>query len=68
MPLYDPNNKRPLPVEGLLLRDPEWEVLERGAADQGEGREFWWDPVHGWVWHQGPIVQVTVPPNHLRPY
>jgi hypothetical protein len=59
---------RPLPVEGLLWRGPEWEVMERGAADQGEGREFWWDPIHGWVKHQGPIVQVTIPPDYSKPY
>jgi hypothetical protein len=63
-----PPDKRELPLEDLAIRDPEWEVLGRGAADQGEGRQFWWDPIHGWVCSTGPIVQVTVPPNHLRPY
>ena len=66
MPL--PPDKRELPVEDLWCRDPEWEVLERSPADVGEGREFWWDPVHGWVKHEGPIIQVTVPPNYHRPY
>jgi len=63
-----PPDKRELPVEDIWLRGPEWEIMERGAADMGEGREFWWDPVHGWVAHRGPIVQVSIPPNHLKPY
>ena len=63
-----PPDKRELPVEDVYTRDPEWEVIQRSPADQGEGREFWWDPIHGWVKHCGPIVQVSVPPNHLKPY
>ena len=60
--------KRVLPVEDLWLRDPEWEVMQRSPSDQGEMREFWWDPIHGWVKSDGPIVQVSVPPNYLFPY
>jgi hypothetical protein len=66
MPL--PPDKRELPVEDRYFRDPEWEVIERGAADVGEGRQFWWDPIHGWIKRDGPIVQVQIPPRYLRPY
>jgi hypothetical protein len=54
----------PLPVEGMS-RDPEWEVLQEGYGQQGEGRVISWDPVHGWVKMDGPKIQVQRP---LRPY
>jgi len=59
---------RPLPVEGLAERGPEWEPLGRNPADVGECREFWWDPVHGWIRHCGPTVVVTIPPDYTKPY
>jgi hypothetical protein len=57
---------RELPVEDIDIRDPEWEVLERGDPTQpSEGRIVYWDPVHGWIKSEGPIVQIKPP---LRPY
>jgi len=66
----DPD-KRPVPVEDIQFRDPEWEELQR-AAGQGpsEGRQVYWDPIHGWFYKTGPKIQVTVmtAAGNLRPY
>lgn len=57
---------RVLPVEGLNIRDPEWELLERNAgAGPSEGRDVYWDPIHGWICKTGPKIQVKRPE---RPY
>lgn len=57
---------RPLPLEDLDIRDPEWEVLERGYGQgPSEGRIVYWDPIHGWIKSEGPKIQVKKP---LRPY
>jgi hypothetical protein len=61
-----PANKRPLPVEGLDIRDPEWEELERGPGQgPSEGRVVFWDHIHGYIKKEGPKIQVKRP---LRPY
>jgi len=67
-PRWPDPSLRPLPVEDLWARGPEWEVLLRDPTNIGEGREFWWDPVHGWIKHEGPTIEVTIPPDHTRPY
>ena len=56
----------PLPLEGLNIRDPEWQELERGYGQgPSEGRVVLWDPIHGWIKKEGPTMLVTPP---IKPY
>lgn len=64
-------DKRPLPVEDIQFRDPEWEELVRTpGAGPSEGRTVYWDHVHGWVYMTAPKIQVTRSgqTRFLRPY
>jgi hypothetical protein len=47
---------------------PEWELVPRSYGDSGESRQFWWDPVWGFVAHEGPIVQVDIGYRRVKPY
>jgi len=56
----------PLPVEDTTFRDPEWEELQRGPGQgPSEGRIVYWDPIHGWIKKEGPVIECKRP---LRPY
>ena len=61
-----PPDKRELPVQDIQFRDPEWEELVRGdPTSVSEGRQVFWDPIHGWFYQTGPTIQIKPP---LRPY
>lgn len=54
----------PVYVEDATIRDPEWQPIEEGPSNQGEGRKFFWDPIHGSIRVEGPVIQVKPP---IRP-
>ena len=61
-----PPDKRELPVQDIQFRDPEWEELVRGPGQgPSEGRQVFWDPIHGWFYQTGPTIQVN---RKDRPY
>jgi len=51
-------------VEDASTREPEWEPIEEGFSYQGEGRNFFWDPIHGHVMVTGPKIAYKPP---IRP-
>lgn len=62
----DPS-KRPLPLEDLNIRPPEWEELVRnpGAGPLEADRHVYWDYVHGWVYQTAAVVQIRRPDRPL---
>lgn len=54
----------PVYVEDATIRDPEWVEMEQSPPMPGEGRSFFWDPIHGYVKVEGPVVVVSRGPIH----
>ncbi len=58
-------NLYPIPLENLRSRDPEWEPVEPGYGQEHMIREVEWDPVHGDIKVDGPVVQIKLPERPL---
>jgi len=65
-----PPDKRDLPVQDTLYRQPEWESLQYtyGAGPTDGTRDIQWDPIHGWVKNDGPVYTYHIGQDRTRPY
>lgn len=56
-----PRTIRPIPVEDLNTRPPEWEPIERGYGQPPTPKVFEYDPLHDDVQVFGPKIAIHPP-------
>jgi hypothetical protein len=56
-----PRTIRPIPVEDLSTREPEWEPIELGYGQPPTLRDFEYDPLHDDVRVFGPVIVIHPP-------